>query len=339
MAVSVASYSGDLHAPRWLRHDIGRPNTHLYDTRELLELDHKIKVLVSVWKQVKAGKRSTFDLFRPCRTVRQNALLPYLSDNEASELPTDFTATNALARCSLNKQLGTPGSEHPTCRRDFRSCAQSIAKSSADVDFSSIEGIRTHAGKKAKKAAKAAQQAKWADSDDDGNGDGAADGGEGGDSNGGGDAGAGGDGGDGGDGAGDDDWWNTGNSKKDKKKKKKGWADIEEEEEEKRKKEEEEAAAGTNGDAAADDWGSFATVGKKKNKKGAAVQFEPEPEPVASLDLGATAGVEANLDDEWATTKKGKKGKKGKVCASYSILVAFALAWLDDDHVLPCQQP
>jgi len=70
-----------------------------------------------------------------------------------------------------------------------------------------------------------------------------------------------------------------------------------------------------------DEWGSFATAGKKKKgKKGKVAEPEPvpepEPEPVAEPEPEpAPAAPEAAADDMWgfSTTSKKKKGKKGKV--------------------------
>jgi hypothetical protein len=69
-----------------------------------------------------------------------------------------------------------------------------------------------------------------------------------------------------------------------------------------------------------DEWGSFATAGKKKKgKKGKAEPEplpEPEPEPPApEPEPEPAAAPEAAADDMWgfATTTKKKKGKKGKV--------------------------
>jgi len=91
-------------------------------------------------------------------------------------------------------------------------------KPASEIDWSQIEGVRSHANKKAKQAAKKAQQDKWADSDNEDKQSGGADGGDGGD-NGGGDggSGAGGDAPDGNGGGDDaDDWGGWGSSKKDK---------------------------------------------------------------------------------------------------------------------------
>ena len=123
-----------------------------------------------------------------------------------------------------------------------------------------------------------------------------------------------------------------------KKKKKNAWLDDEEDADKKAeeaKKAEEEA----NGNGAAeadplDDWGAFATVGKKKKgKKGKAEPDEPmAPEPETksawdTLDLGTSATADANADDDWGgfTTGKKKKTKKGKV--RYISLVVFRQRW------------
>ena len=81
-----------------------------------------------------------------------------------------------------------------------------------------------------------------------------------------------------------------------------------------------------------DDWGSFATAGKKKKgKKGKAAEPEPVPEPEPEPEPPAAepepepaaAAPEAAADDMWgfATTTKKKKGKKGKV--SNALLFVF----------------
>ena len=93
----------------------------------------------------------------------------------------------------------------------------------------------------------------------------------------------------------------------------------------------EEAAAAAEAPAEAppaepveDDWGGFATAGKKKKgKKGKAAEPEPLPEPEPEPEPPApepepepaAAAPEAAADDMWgfATTTKKKKGKKGKV--------------------------
>jgi hypothetical protein len=72
-----------------------------------------------------------------------------------------------------------------------------------------------------------------------------------------------------------------------------------------------------------DEWGSFATAGKKKKgKKGKVAEPEPLPEPEPEPEPPApepepepAAAPEAVADDMWgfATTTKKKKGKKGKV--------------------------
>ena len=73
-----------------------------------------------------------------------------------------------------------------------------------------------------------------------------------------------------------------------------------------------------------DEWGSFATAGKKKKgKKGKVAEPEPlpepepEPEPPAEPEPEpeAAPAPEAPADDMWgfSTSSKKKKGKKGKV--------------------------
>lgn len=110
-----------------------------------------------------------------------------------------------------------------------------------------------------------------------------------------------------------------------------------EDEEKKREEEEQNKAdedAGANAGATADpidDWGSFATVGKKakKGKKGAEPEPPPPPPPpVEPIDLGASATADANPDDEWggfSTGKKKKGAKKGKVRTSMVYSFDFEL--------------
>lgn len=146
------------------------------------------------------------------------------------------------------------------------------------IDWTTPIGIREH--KKKKKGGAAARNTSG---NDDGENEHAEEGGE--DGGGGGDAGneggaaGNGNGGDGdgdGDGDGWDEWVTTGNKKKDKKKKKEEEA-RKAEEERLAKEEEEKADAGGGGnnlswademDGNDDSWAGFATVGKKKKKKG-----------------------------------------------------------------------
>ncbi|TKA67546.1 hypothetical protein B0A55_08643, partial [Friedmanniomyces simplex] len=225
---------------------------------------------------------------------------------DCSDLPPDYTSTEALATVQLNvSAFDRPGKDAAAANGARRSATD-------EIDFTSPAGIRSHANKKAKKAAKATQKDKWAGSDDegekppDGDGEGGAGDGAGGD----GGFGAGGDGGDppgdGGNGGGDggdggDDWTAGGTTGKGRKKKKKSaWEEYEAEEAAKNA----EGEAAVNVDATpaaaavpevADDWGAFASVGgkKKKGKKG-----QPEPEPIAepvldTIDLGASGTLNA----------------------------------------------
>jgi len=84
-----------------------------------------------------------------------------------------------------------------------------------------------------------------------------------------------------------------------------------------------------------DDWGGFATAGKKKKgKKGKAAEPEPLPEPEPEPEPPApepepeppAAAPDAAADDMWgfATTTKKKKGKKGKVSQRSFIRVLHA---------------
>jgi hypothetical protein len=308
------------------------------------------------------------DLFKPYGAVSSIAVPPPTYEESIQDLPPDYTTTDDQATVQVVKDAIAPEKagicldSEKVCRNKSGCCEFEVK-----VDFSKIDGIRSYANKKAKKAAKQAQRDKWADSDNEDKQDDGADGGDGGSGNGGGDggSGAGGDGGDppgGGDGGGDggedggdggDDWFDFGTSKKDKKKKKKNaWADLMEEEDEKKKEEEakkaeEDAAAAANVNTAADadamdDWGAFATVGKKKKgKKGKAEPEPPPPEPdpiVETIDLGASATADANMEDEWGgfTSAKKKKNKKGKV-RDFLLFSCFLVSQFDvvtDSHML-----
>ena len=369
MAVSVVSYSEDLHVLGWPKRDT-RPRRIGLDNAELQRgLRTRIKALVGYWEELRecnvsrrpySGRLPSWkealnakdvtrgDLFKPCGTARPATVPPPTYEESLADSPPDYTETAATAAVCTRSDVKDSA--------DFNG-DQKLHPDSSSLpsyfDASEIDGIRSYANKKAKKAAKVAQQAKWADSDNEENNGEGADGGDGGSGGGDGGSGAGGDGGDppgGGDG-GDDDWWNTGNSKKDKKKKKKNAWDVrcfpvgppvaldavltrsqDFEEEEEKKKEEEDAAANAGAANDFDDWGAFTSVGKKKKgKKGAEPDIPPPPpEPV---DLGASATADALGDDDWgfSTGKKKKDKKKGKVRSFYFILTVFR--FLDDGHM------
>jgi hypothetical protein len=244
MAVSVASVSDDLLVCDSRKRETRRWRTGL---DEVARKGQKtwIKQLFGFWEELKncnaqrsapgvfqvsnAKDSIVQELFRPYAEVRPSAAPPPTYEESLSDLPPDYSSTDALATVGVfacTTDLASGG------KQDSKQIARSGPfEISADLDISKIEGIREHANKKAKQAAKKTQQSKWADDGDGENPDGGAAGGEG-DQTGGGDggagAGAGGDGGDppgGGDGGGDDDLWNTGggNKKKDKKKKKNAW--------------------------------------------------------------------------------------------------------------------
>lgn len=222
-----------------------------------------------------------------------DAVAPYGSkppsyDEALLDAPPDYTTTNELATVRLWHDTANP----PPYASNWPS--EQDTKQRSTVDFSSREGIREHASKKAKQAARRAQQAKLFDSDNEdnkrdgaGNGDDNGNGGEGagngGDNNGDGGDGDGGDppGGGGGGGGGDDEEENLNNNKKKKKK-------------DKKKKEDEEEQTAQNGGEDV-------------------VQAQVDPWPA-----GDAAG-DANPDDEWAvqTNKGKKKGKKGKVSMQF----------------------
>ena len=383
MAVSVASFNADLPVHGSRRQGIPPRKTGSDDGRLQHGLRSRILALVGFWEELKdcntprrrpngirsipnwsdvcnAHDGNLRDLRKPYGAGQCVAVPPPTYEESLQDLPPDYTTSEALAtvHCAQNVKDSVNGY---LVDQKFHPC---VEDSHNIVDLSQIEGIRSYAGKKAKQAAKKAQQAKWADSDNEENPDGGADGGDGGDNNGGGDGfGAGGDGGDppgGGDGGDDDDWWNTGASKKKEKKKKKknAWEEFEEEEkqkaeeeEEKKKAEEDAAAVGVAQADPLDDWGAFATVGKKskKGKKGAEPDPPPPPPAPETTDLGASATADANPDDEWggfSTGKKKKGGKKGKVRAYHFVtqyacsmdrnrLISFVghLGHFDDDHM------
>lgn len=162
---------------------------------------------------VESGAKSIErELFRPYRAPEPQ-IAPPSYDEATADLPPDYTATDALAGVYF---AGLP-LESSGERKEKDKSHTGLFEQDAKVDLSALEGVRSHANKKAKKAAKAAQQAKWADSDNEENKDGGEN--AGGDENGGGDAGggAGGDGGEppGGGDDGGDDWFTGGTGKKD----------------------------------------------------------------------------------------------------------------------------
>lgn len=242
-AVSVLSFSEDRHVHDSRRRDTLRRRTGLADVARCGQREW-VKQLVGLWElseqlkdcnnappayspASKIGEHAVRELFRPYGEVRPSAVPPPTYEESFSDLPPDYTSTDALvtvgyigyAADAIASQDGKAGKT---------STALGPFEATVDIDLSTITGIRECANKKAKQAAKQAQQAKWNESGDEGNANGGA-GGADGDQNGSGDgAGAGGDapgGGDGG-GGGDDEWFNGaggGNKKKDKKKKKNAW--------------------------------------------------------------------------------------------------------------------
>lgn len=243
MAVSVSSSSDGRLVPDSPRQGTQRPRTASGDGRHGNGLRWRIRALAGIWEELKGldapprhcvgradlagtsswlsgGKCVERELFKPYRAPEPHIEPPPPSyDESVADLPPDYTDTNALAAVSF-ATLPLEGSLAE--RKQEQTTRAGVFGQDAKVDLSHVEGIRSHANKKAKKAAKAAQQAKWAGSDDEEKKDG--EGGENpdGDGAGGGDAGggAGGDGGDppgggdGGDGGGEDgdDWF--GNMKK-----------------------------------------------------------------------------------------------------------------------------
>lgn len=368
MAAAVVAFSGDLLVQGWLRRGTRQPKTGWDKQHSQNGLKSRIKALVGFWEELRninalrhqyraledgavpvnqvieqqPGDGQILELFKPYGTATPIEGPPPSYDETIQDLPPDYTCTNALITLCLSHDVKDLLQPHFYAREKNEGPTRS---SESKIDLTKIEGVRSHANKKAKQAAKQAKQAKWGDDGEEENKDGAADGGEGGGDGGGdGGAGAGGDGGDppgGGDGGGDDDdWGGFGGKKKDKKKKKKNaWEEFEAEDEEKKKAEEEEAAAnaGATADPPADDWDAFAPVGGKK-KKGKKGQAEPDPPPPPpppvpesdTFDLGASAPAEANPDDDWGafSTGKKKKGKKGKVC---DFRLSLRFRWI---HVL-----
>ncbi|KAK5717940.1 hypothetical protein LTR15_008783 [Elasticomyces elasticus] len=322
MAALVATYNGDLLVRDWLRRDT-RPKTGPTDTRH--ELRIRLRALAAHWEQScrdrvvctqDGASPVRKDLFRPV-AAPQIAGSP-VCDDSATDLPPDYTVTEALANVQLDVS---------TAHRPDQDRLPAAHSETGDVDLTTPTGIRYHAKKKAKQAAKAAQNNSWGSGDEGekppgGEGEDGApppDGDAG--------TGAGGDGGDppgdGGNGGNDgDDWAGATTAKGKKKKKKNPFEEYEAEEAAKNAELDGDAAPAAAAEPdAGDDWGaSFSTGKKKKGKKGA---FEPEPEPVVvepvldSIDFGgsptAEAPAEANLDDEFGfSTGKKKKGKKGK---------------------------
>lgn len=173
-----------------------------------------------------ANKQSTAtrELFRPYCTALPFAVPPPTYEESIQDLPPDYTDTDGQAivqLCLITVEAKEDDSIHAQGHwNEGKPCSQPSrsGKSASEIDWSQIEGVRSHANKKAKQAAKKAQQDKWADSDNEDKQSGGADGGDGGD-NGGGDggSGAGGDAPDGSGGGDDaDDWGGWGSSKKDK---------------------------------------------------------------------------------------------------------------------------
>jgi len=221
------------------------------------------------------------------RLPSYDTLLPSYEET-LNDQPPDYTNTSDPASVRLElpitKDLKTQSFlQFPS----FEIPSSYHSESSTSIDFSTLDHIRSHAGKKAKQAEKKAAQAKWADSGDEGGGSKGGEDGEPKGDGGGAPGGAGGGNGDGGngneDGGGD---WDTGRGKQNKKGKK---GKKQQEEEEEKKAEEE-----------------------KKVKEDAAVATTTA---TTNFWDEVPATGDANPDDEWAEAaeKKGKKSKKGKV--------------------------
>ncbi|KAM3418943.1 hypothetical protein BST61_g4901 [Cercospora zeina] len=323
MALQVAKTGG------LLQRDI--PPATTSPSVEKHALQTRIRTLVALWEHLTSAKDppsyassgrqhvAIKDLWKPRKTAAEEvgALPKY--EECVSDLPPDYSATGcfAYARCMQDLEVATNG---VTTRTQRDTSGQLLGQAcDVKVDFNCEHGYRVHAKKK-KPAAKAAPKSKWDESDNEEKKEEAP---AGGDDNG---AGGGGDGaggaGDppGGNGGGDDgEEWNTGGGKKNRKDKKKQ-AEDEEEQDNAAEEESPPAATGTaSAEAdALDDWGTFATVGKKnKPKKSAFAWDEPEPEaPVEPVADPHPAAAETPAEDAWGSfATVGRKGKKSKKTA------------------------
>ncbi|KAK4995995.1 hypothetical protein LTR66_004316, partial [Elasticomyces elasticus] len=316
MAVSVASRSGDL-----LGHGLTKSRI-LPLTTGLVKCDPRKHVSTGTLKGLLLEHSSSLDLCRdPQHRLwpEDHSLNPPTYEESQEDTPPDYTATDAPAIVNL---AWFDLKEHLECyRKLWDSCSQGPAKEptlAPDIDFSTPHNVRVRGKKKAKQAAARAQKDKWADDDDEEQKP-ADDGEQNGDNDGGDGAGAGGAGGGDGNGGDDGDDWDDGKKKKGKKDKKKNafsWDEDDEdqkkEDEELKKKEEEDAAlaasAATIGESAGgdanpdDEWGGFATAGKKKKgKKGKNVEPTPPPPPPApAKTVQDTKFDDIDLDDKFA---------------------------------------
>ncbi|KAF2211418.1 hypothetical protein CERZMDRAFT_106400 [Cercospora zeae-maydis SCOH1-5] len=328
MALQVATIGG---LPQ---RDIPPATTSPSDEKNVLRT--RVRRLVGLWEQWTGGKEApgcassdpqhvaTKDLWKPTKSAAEEvgALPSY--EECVSDLPPDYNATGALAyaRCMQDTEVATNGVK----TRTQRDTSGQLLSQACDVkvDFNCEHGYRAHAKKK-KQAAKVAAKSKCAESDSEEKKDEAPAGGDDNGAGGGGDgAGGAGDppGGNGGDGGGDDgDEWNTGGGKKNRKGKKK---QADDEDEQEKAAEEESPAVADTGTASADadpldDWGTFATVGKKKKPKKSAFAWDAEPEPEAPVEPVADpppAAAETPAEDDGGSfATVGKKGKKSKKSA------------------------
>lgn len=226
MAALVATPSGDRLVRESRRQGIRPRRTASDDIKNHEDLKFRIKALAGTWEAYSTGSQLRRRIWRNVRSVTQTTpdralktpilVLPIAvqspptNEDSVKDLPPDYTTTDELATLCVAKTA-----------RDAPTRTVEAEKASNGHAWTELEGIRSHANKKAKKAAKEAQAAKWADSDGEEKKEEGADGADG---SGGGDGGdgAGGDGGadppGGGAGGGDegDDWF-AGGSKKDKK--------------------------------------------------------------------------------------------------------------------------
>ncbi|PPJ53386.1 hypothetical protein CBER1_01017 [Cercospora berteroae] len=332
MALQVATI-GELP-----QRDIPPATTSRSDEKHVLQT--KIRTLVGFWERLTGAVESPSpmssktqhivikDLWKPTKSAAEEVGSSPRYEECLYDLPPDYSATDsfAYARCMQDAEIATNGIKPRT--QGNRSCQLLGQAFDVKVDFNCEHGFRSHAKKK-KAAAKAAAKSKWADSDNEEKKDEApAEGDDNNGSGGGGDGAGGGSdppGGDDGNGGGDDgDEWNFGGSKKSKKGKK-NKTEVEEEQD---KAAEEDAAAAT--DTAAepveaepvDDWGSFATVGKKKKPKKGAFAWDAVEEPEAPVEVVVDpppppAASETPAADDWGSfaTVGKKKGKSKKSAA------------------------
>ena len=199
MALVVMSRSGDLHVRDSPRRDIRPPKTGLDREAASDGLRLGMKRLMRYWEALKdcnasrdaltlkerpnGSDKVARELFRPYGS-RGIYLLPPPPTYEESlcDLPPDYTATNALAAVD-SLAIAADVATNWVIYGEKPSCGKDGFANDVKIDLQVVEGIREHAGKKAKQAAKKAQQAKWNESGEEDNA--AGDGGDAGDGDGG----------------------------------------------------------------------------------------------------------------------------------------------------------